>query len=702
VIARKAVGICALLLTVLIVSGSQPVGAQAPLQAGSHVDIVITSSGRSDVLARPTTGGRTYTLHHAGATYIALHFAEFNLAPGDRVVVSDGVGEQRYEMSGLGKMQARTFWAQHVKGDTAVIEFVSADPVDARHGFVIDEYVAGFIPLDAPDTEAICGGDDKRNAACYQGTYSTEYDKGRAVARLLIQGSSLCTGWLASANNHLVTNEHCITSAAAATSTDYEFMAEAPNCNDGNCQLCYAGDVYSGATFIQDNAALDYALVRITSGDPAGLYGFLSIDNRAAIVGEEIYIPQHPGGRAKEFGIESSDSNDSNGLCHVNTFSPGCSSSSYSDVGYQCDTEGGSSGSPVLARSSHKVIALHHCANCPNRGVPINLVCDEICGFLGPECVANVDCDDSNACTSDSCVNEECSYSPISDCCGNGVCESGEDCASCGSDCFSGSGAATCGNGICEIGDGESCQNCPSDCNGVTAGRPSSRYCCGSDVFCADARCSAGGSTCTEVPGTSSCCGDGICEGAEDSANCAVDCTLCSVNADCADGDSCTTDVCSDGLCVNTSISCDDSDACTADNCTAGVCSSDPIDCNDLDDCTVDSCDTVGGCVNDPINCDDGNACTTDSCSGGACSSAPLDCDDGDACTIDSCDVVSGCVHDEPVCQDGDGCCPSGCDSSNDDDCSSCVPVNQSCSSDADCCSSKCRGPNGRKTCKAA
>ena len=697
---RSVSALSALVLTVLFVSGSHPVAAQAPLQAGDHIDIVIASSGRSDVLVQPTSGGQTYTLHHPGATYIALHFAEFNLAAGDRVVVSDVLGEQRYEMSGLGKMQARTFWAQHVKGDTAVIELVSADPANSTRGFLIDEYVAGFIPLDVPDTEAICGGDDKRNAVCYQGSYSTEYDKGRAVARLLIQGSSLCTGWLASASNHLVTNEHCITSASAATSTDYEFMAEAPNCNDGNCQLCHPGVVYSGATFIQDNAALDYALVQITSGDPAGTYGFLSIDNRDAIVGEEIYIPQHPGGRAKEFGIESSDSNDSNGVCHVNTFSAGCSSSSYNDVGYRCDTEGGSSGSPVLARSSHKVIALHHCANCPNRGVPIDLVCDEICGFLGPECTNNADCDDSNSCTSDSCVNEECSYSPISNCCGNGVCESGEDCASCSSDCFSGSGAATCGNGICEIGDGENCQNCASDCNGVTGGRPSNRYCCGSDTFCGDSRCSSGGNSCTETPSVGSCCGDGICEGSEDGANCAVDCTGCSVNADCADGDSCTTDVCNNGACSNTPISCDDADACTADNCSLGVCSNDPVDCNDADACTVDSCDSVGGCINDPISCDDGNFCTTDSCSGGSCASVPVDCDDGDACTIDSCDSGSGCVYDEPACQNGDGCCPSACDSSNDDDCSSCAPVSVACSSDSDCCSNKCRGPSGRKTCK--
>ena len=46
------------------------------------------------------------------------------------------------------------------------------------------------------------------------------------------------------------------------------------------------------------------------------------------------------------------------------------------DIGYYCDTEGGNSGSPVLSRETHKVVALHHCANCPNRGVRIQDIAD--------------------------------------------------------------------------------------------------------------------------------------------------------------------------------------------------------------------------------------------------------------------------------------------------------------------------------------
>ncbi|MDJ0868954.1 MAG: serine protease [Myxococcota bacterium] len=372
---------------------SAPAAAQI-VTAGEHFPIDLdTPHEYSGLVGPPPKLEWSDVIHHPGATYISIHFSNFNLGEGDHVVVSDLQGGQRYVIGSEGKLGHRTFWAQHIKGDAALIQlFVTSD--SGGSGFVIDEYVAGTVDLGAPprrsevepqgpQPEAICGLDDKRNAVCYQGSHPTEYARGRAVARLLINGSSLCTGWLVSSDNLLLTNEHCITSDSAALNTDYEFAAEASNCGDINCLLCHPGTVYSGGTLLQDNANLDYALIEVTSGDPASVFGHLEIDDRVAVVGEEIYILQHPGGRAKEFAIVSTHPSDVGGIPRVNSITtPPCSGSGYFDVGYFADTEGGSSGSPVMARSSHKVIALHHCANCPNRGVPIHLVYDEIRDFL--------------------------------------------------------------------------------------------------------------------------------------------------------------------------------------------------------------------------------------------------------------------------------------------------------------------------------
>jgi hypothetical protein len=124
-------------------------------------------------------------------------------------------------------MDAGTFWAQHIKGDTVLLDLIKVDREGGR-GFLIDEYVAGYVDLRAPagGDRAICGTDDKENAKCYENSHPIEYDRGRAVCRLLTNGSAFCTGWLASAQNHVFTNQHCIGTASGAD-TDFDFMAEA-------------------------------------------------------------------------------------------------------------------------------------------------------------------------------------------------------------------------------------------------------------------------------------------------------------------------------------------------------------------------------------------------------------------------------------------------------------------------------------------
>ena len=407
-------------------------------QVGDVYGVKISSiSDESDIKPTTSADGKTdtYTLTYTNASYISVHFSKFDLPPSCSVDITDDSeeGEEQlspYTLTGLGKFDLGTFWAHHVNGDTMKLS-LSCDEVDDKDFalFEIDQFVAGFPLNNDPNSHSnerhlrshsttevsntkeekttsflkaiheerklsICGRDDKRNAICYKSSEPTIYNKAKAVARLLINGRYACTGWLVSKGSLLFTNAHCIDSLSDVQNTDFEFMAEESRCamgsSDGSrmSDRNYAG-IYDGTALLKKSATWDYALIQL-KGDPASKYGYLELDNRKASVNEQIYIPQHPGGRPKELGVFDSNHN---GNCRVKGYKRGCAPE---DMAYSCDTEGGSSGSPVLSRTNNKVIALHHCGGgCNgNLGAPIYKFYSEIQGIVNapvtPKCVWGV------------------------------------------------------------------------------------------------------------------------------------------------------------------------------------------------------------------------------------------------------------------------------------------------------------------------
>jgi len=120
----------------------------------------------------------------------------------------------------------------------------------------------------------------------------------------------------------------------------------------------------------------------------------------------------------------------------------------------------------------------------------------------------------------------------------------------------------------------------------------------------------------------------------------------CHWNAECDDGEICTTDLCETvgdtRLCVSypNHDPCDDEDPCTInDYCGDGTCSrGTPNPCDDGNQCTTNSCDPATGCVNEIVEDDtscnaDGNPCTPDVCVSGACTLGANTCD----CTTTPC-----------------------------------------------------------------
>ena len=164
-------------------------------------------------------------------------------------------------------------------------------------------------------------------------------------------------------------------------------------------------------------------------------------------------------------------------------------------------------------------------------------------------------------------------------------------------------GSIVCGNGICDPG--EDCTTCSSDCIGVTGGKPSNRYCCG-DGVCEGAENT--GNCAVDCSGGGSYCGDGTCDPGEDSGNCPEDCGSSSY--------------CGDGTCDPGEDQCNCSNDCgtppsTETNCTDGI----DNDCGGGTDCADSDCsgDPACDCLPKSSSCSSDSECCSNKCRGGAC-----------------------------------------------------------------------------------
>ena len=478
-----------------------------------------------------------------------------------------------------------------------------------------------------------------------------------------------------------IMNEKCVAGQCAG--------GVAPLCNDGNPCTGDSCDEVQGCLFVPNSAACDDGNV-CTIGD-------VCADGECAA------------------GAQTLQCDDYN-PCTSDECQPGVGCGSVPDDTLECDdnnpcTEGDhcSAGACVVTGTmdcDDKDPCTNDFCN-PSQGCVHKLnaaPCDDgnactlgdVCDMgtcAGPQ---DLLCDDDNACTQDGCDPAAgCTFASAP-----GECDDENACTT-GDVCTQGKCKAT---GIIDCDDDNSCTTDACDVDAGCVSLPIEGDCEDGDLCTSGDYCDGG--VCK--PGVAVVCDDGkVCT--DDSCNSALGCVANHNQADCDDGNACTTgDICAEGECtgpeefdcndnnVCTDDSCNpylgcvnafnqepcsDNDACTEnDGCLLGECQpGEPLVCSDGNVCTDDTCDAQKGCefVLNLVPCDDGDACTVDdSCANGICQPGEaLSCDDGNDCTENDCSPDDGCVYPPitPCC--GNGVPEQGeqCDDGNTNNNDSCA-----------------------------
>jgi len=323
------------------------------------------------------------------AGFLKAHLANVDLRPGDRLLVRDGAGRVVDEITGRGPKDAGSFWALSAFGDTLLLELDFASPY-RRPPFVIDNVILGDpVPL-GPDLGAdgarsICAPEDFDDVICYQAD-AAKWKNVLATAGVMTIGSNpnnlalFCTGSNVSADNYVLTNQHCIEDQNDCDATEFVFKFWRTACNSGaptttDWHSYRCDDIVASSPFAlcePTAGTLDYSLCSVI-GDPNGLFGHVDPDPVALTDGEAVYLVQHPNFRPMEITHGSGASVDADGLVIR-----------YYDT---LDTEGGSSGAPMFRESDDKMVAVHHCEGCAtpgvgNRGISMASIYPAIQSFL--------------------------------------------------------------------------------------------------------------------------------------------------------------------------------------------------------------------------------------------------------------------------------------------------------------------------------
>lgn len=308
----------------------------------------------------------TQVVEVPGAGFLKVHFADFDLRPGDSLTVRSHTGRVIEELRGQGPKDRGTFWGLSGQGERITLELRFQQGYE-KAPFRIDEVMVGDAGIfGAPlggGQESICAPPDFEDVVCYD-SEPGKWDNVFASVGVMTAGGGVSL-WCSGTNllgNRILTNDHCVSSQASCNNVEFVFRYYRTGCNDGSPPTgdwvafrCDELLVRSPAGPCDPTlSALDFSLFSVT-GDPEATFGSVEPDPTPLTDGERIYIVQHPSGRPHEIAHGDGGNVDVDGttLRYYDTL----------------DTEGGSSGSPIFRDSDDLLVGLHHCGGCSTPGI---------------------------------------------------------------------------------------------------------------------------------------------------------------------------------------------------------------------------------------------------------------------------------------------------------------------------------------------
>ncbi|MGQ4006346.1 trypsin-like peptidase domain-containing protein [Francisellaceae bacterium CB300] len=297
------------------------------------------------------------TIEYNDVESMQLFFSDIILPKGAYIEISNSdrtkifqYGFQDFKLNT--KNNKHQFTAPAIEGNNAIIKVIYTGSAKYSDN---DRVVVESYSLKDSFKRAIFGNDERVPSICLKDTINDGlYKRSRSVGVF----SWRCSTWAFSPDNYMLTNQHCARSESAISGGNVTFNYLSDKCSSKETpsdSVTFKG----GKMLTTGNGGYtDYTLYTIDDFDYINakvkyFFGGLHINETKTTIGTPTYIPQHGNGGIMPQKIAYLDNRDPSGKCKV-------ANNPREVKYYTCDTQPGSSGSPVLSGEDHSVIALHY------------------------------------------------------------------------------------------------------------------------------------------------------------------------------------------------------------------------------------------------------------------------------------------------------------------------------------------------------